>query len=601
MSSFNFSRPLRRFLRCCLLALCLVAFSAHAEERLFDTSEEGASDVPTDSPEALSARDMPASAEVPMDAQTSYEILVGEMALTRQDLPLAALAYRDLARRMPKADILERAIQIARALGDFEWGLELLALWQANGDPDPVRFALAQAEIFMGAGRILEMEEPILFLLESYPSQRESNFLRLMRILDRNTDKSLFHTLISRLAARYPDLATAQFVLAAAADQAGEKAAAEEALLRAYALKPDWELPLLMRSDWLARDIANKQKVTQAEVDAHLELMEKFLKRFPDNSGIRMQLARLLILSGKETSARQHFDRLLMDHPDNPAVLYSAAMLAMQANDTESARQLLNHILSLPVSGDMAHFLLAQIEETTGNKELARQHYEKVSYGFSSYFAARIRLARMLMQDDLASARRVVLESEARTEEEQIGLKQLEAQLLCESGRHVECHAALIAALKEFPDHPGFLYDAALAAEKLKLWDESEKHLRRLISLQPENAEAYNALGYAFADRNVRLSEARTLIEKALKLSPGSPHILDSLGWVLYRQGKLPEALTALEEAYARMKDPEIAAHLGEVLWRLGRRDEAEEIWQKESEKSPEHAVLKETQQRLKP
>ncbi|MCL2075666.1 MAG: tetratricopeptide repeat protein [Betaproteobacteria bacterium] len=591
MSSFNF----QRFLRSCLLALCLSAFLAHADdgfdEGLFDTC------VPESFLDGAS-RNISDSIDAPLDAETYYDMLLGEMALTRRDLPLAATAYRDLARRMPVAEIIERAILIARITGDYEWGLELLALWQENDEPDPVRFALAKAEILLGAGRILEMEEPIAVILDSNPSQQESNFLRLMRLLERGSDTSSSYTLISRLAARYPDVAAAQFVLAVAANQADDKALAEEAVLRAHNLNPDWELPLLMRSDWMARDIANKS----AEIDAHLAMLENFLKRHPDNTNIRMQLARLLILSGKEPSyARKHFDRLLVEHPDSPAVLYSAAMLAMQTNDMESARRLLNHILAMPVTGDMANFLLAQIEETAGNKELARQYYEKVSYGFSSYFAARIRLARMLMPDDLASARRVLAESETRTPDEQVGLRQVEAQLLCENEQYAECYEMLLAIIKEFPEHHSILYDAALAAEKLKRWNEVEQHLRRLISLQPENAEAYNALGYSFADRNVRLSEARALIEKALELSPNSPHIVDSMGWVLYRLGKLPEALAALEEAYARMKDPEVAAHLGEVLWQLGRHDEAKEIWQQAGEKSPDHPALKETKRRFMP
>gem|GEM_PF-10001 len=599
MFSLNFSPLLQRLMRCCLLASCLFVVSAHAGERLFDTPESAREVSPE--AEGAASRSASDSGKTPMDAQTSYEILVGEMALVNQDLRLAAKVYRELTRRIADPEILDRAIQIARALGDFEWGVELLALWKAKGDPDPVRFALAETEILFGAGRILEMEKPVLFLLESHPALRESNFMRLLRLLENKEDKDQAYTVISRLVARYPDIATAQLVLAAAADQAGEKAVAEEAFLRAHDLKPDWELPLLMRSDWLARDIAAKQKVSKAEFDTHLERLKKFLKKNQGNSSVRMQLARLLVLSGDEASAREHFDRLLVDQPDNPTVLYSAAMLAMQADDLKSARQLLRHILATPVAGDMAHFLLGQIEEKEGNRELAERHYESVSYGFSSYIAARIRLAKMLMRDDSAAARRVILESEARTAEEKIGLKQIEAQLLCESGMHGECYTVLQNAMKEFPDNPGFLYDAALAAEKLKRWNDSEKYLRRFIVLQPDNPEGYNALGYSFADRNIRLAEARTLIEKALEISPESPHILDSMGWVLYRQGKLPEALAALEEAYAKIKDPEIAAHLGEVLWQLGRHDEAEEIWRKESERSPEHPVLKETQQRFMP
>ncbi|MDR1848813.1 MAG: tetratricopeptide repeat protein [Zoogloeaceae bacterium] len=603
MSSFNFSTSFQHAARGCLLGLSVLAATVHAEAWQPD-SLEFAAILAEAKPDASqkSGKSAPASAKDPVATDDYYEMLVGEMALTRRNFSLAATAYQDLARRTLKEDIIERAIQISHAANDYEGALELLALWKANGNPDPVRFAVAQTEILIGAGRILELEEPLTFLLERHPEQREGNFLMIMKRLGRNNDAAASYALMSRLAMRYPKSAAAQVVLAVTADQAGEKAAARQAILRAHELKPDWELPLLMQSDWLARDISGKQSVAPEEIEAHLARLEKFLKASPDNSSIRMQLARLLILAGKEPAlAHKHFDRLLVERPDNPAILYSAAMLAIQSNDMESARQVLNHILTMPVSGDMAHFLLGQVEETSGNKALAAQYYERVPYGSSSYFSARARLAWMLAKDDLASARRAILASEVRGPEETMWRKQAEAHLFCENGQNAECYTVLVSALKEFPDNPELLLYAAITADKLQRWTEMEKHLRHMMQAHPENAEAYNALGYSLADRNLRLPEAYTLIAKARALAPDSPHILDSYGWVLYRQGKLPEALAALEEAYAKMNDPEVAAHLGEVLWKLGRRDEAMTIWQKEREKSPDHVVLKETLQRFAP
>jgi len=595
----SFSTLCQRAFCCAFLTLCVAP--VYAEECLPDTSACASAH---ETPEALPEAGAETPAETLATAEDYYAILAGEMALTRRNFPMAAIAYQALARRTKKEDIIERAIQISHAAGDYEGALELLSLWKDNGNPDPLRFTVAQTEILMSAGRILEMEEPLIFLLEreQNPEQRENDFLGIMQRVGRSPNKAANYALMSRLAARYPESAAAQLVLATAADQADEKAVAQQAVVRAHELKPDWELPLLLRSDWLARDLANKQPVAPEAIEAHLARLEKFLKAYPDNSNVRMQLARLLILTGKDVAlARRHFDRLLVERPDNPAVLYSAAMLAMQAKDLESARQLLKHILSTPVSGDMARFLLGQVEEAAGNKVLAAEYYEQVPYGSSSYFSARARLAQMLAQEDFASARRAILASEVRGAEEKMWLKQAEAHLLCENGQEAECYTVLVAALKEFPDDPELLLYAAVTAEKLKRLTEAEKHLRHMIKAHPENAEGYNTLGYLLADHNLRLAEAYTLIARARKLAPDSPHILDSYGWVLYRQGKLPEALIALEEAYAKMNDPEVAAHLGEVLWKLGRRDEAMAIWQKGSEKSPDHAVLKETLQRLAP
>ena len=136
------------------------------------------------------------------------------------------------------------------------------------------------------------------------------------------------------------------------------------------------------------------------------------------------------------------------------------------------------------------------------------------------------------------------------------------------------------------------LYETALLAEKLGRLDLLESRLRKLIELRPESAQAYNALGYSYAERNLRLPEARELIEKALKLAPEDSFILDSLGWVLYRQGDLPGALTILERAYAKRSDPEIAAHLGEVLWVLGRKEDAGRILREAQQKFPTNEAL---------
>jgi Flp pilus assembly protein TadD len=146
--------------------------------------------------------------------------------------------------------------------------------------------------------------------------------------------------------------------------------------------------------------------------------------------------------------------------------------------------------------------------------------------------------------------------------------------------------------LTKQPEQPDLLYETALLAERLGRLDVLESRLNKLIELRPDSAQAYNALGYSYADRGLRLPEAQTLIEEALKLTPDDPFILDSLGWVLYRRGDLAGALTQLEQAYAKRDDPEIAAHLGEVLWALGRKVDAQRTWSESQQKYPTNEAL---------
>jgi len=161
-------------------------------------------------------------------------------------------------------------------------------------------------------------------------------------------------------------------------------------------------------------------------------------------------------------------------------------------------------------------------------------------------------------------------------------------------------NAVLEAANQRFPNDADLLYEQAMMAEKIGQLDAMEAQLRRVMALKPDHAHAYNALGYSLADRNLRLNEAKALIERALQLTPGDPFVTDSLGWVEFRLGNRDEALRLLRQAYKARPDAEIGAHLGEVLWAMGQQDEARRIWAEASSRDAGNDVLRETLVRLK-
>jgi tetratricopeptide (TPR) repeat protein len=185
------------------------------------------------------------------------------------------------------------------------------------------------------------------------------------------------------------------------------------------------------------------------------------------------------------------------------------------------------------------------------------------------------------------------------SDEQRALLIQAEAQLLREAKNYQESYDLLNQALEKQPENLDLLYDSAMAAEKLDRIDVVETNLRRLITLKPDHAQAYNALGYTLADRTDRLKEAKGYIEKALKLSPDDPFILDSMGWVLYRLGDQKEALGYLQRAYSLRPDPEIAAHIGEVMWTRGQQQDAEKIWRDASRDNPDNEMLQATMKRF--
>jgi len=183
--------------------------------------------------------------------------------------------------------------------------------------------------------------------------------------------------------------------------------------------------------------------------------------------------------------------------------------------------------------------------------------------------------------------------------EQQATVNQAIASLLTQAKRDAEAYAILEETVKTLPNTPDLIYDYAMAAERMKKLDVMEHELRKLIKLKPDYAAAYNALGYSFADRNINLQEAYSLIEKALLLRPNDHYIMDSMGWVYYRMGSLDKALDYLQRAYQTQTDPEIAAHLGEVLWQQGKRDEAIKTWEEALQSHPDNQILLDTSKRF--
>jgi Flp pilus assembly protein TadD len=190
---------------------------------------------------------------------------------------------------------------------------------------------------------------------------------------------------------------------------------------------------------------------------------------------------------------------------------------------------------------------------------------------------------------------------DAKTEDkdEELQLIVAESQLLRDANRAPEGLEVLEDGLKRYPDNTDLLYDQAMMAEKLNRLELMEASLRRIIELDPKNQNAYNALGYSLAERNLRLDEAQALIAKARELAPDDPFIMDSMGWVQFRLGRLKEAESLLRQAYRMRPDPEIAAHLGEVLWELGQREDARKLWREANNKDPKNDTLKNTLGRL--
>ena len=345
------------------------------------------------------------------------------------------------------------------------------------------------------------------------------------------------------------------------------------------------------------------------KVDAAKE-MENFLESNPTSRDVRLAYASILIELKQLEKARHQFEQLLRDKPDDVSTLFTLGALAMDANQYKLAENyFLSYLAGLEANPNeerdptSALINLAQIALESKNNQAAMDWLAKVdSYGGknTAWLSVQIRRAQLLsMEGKLPEARRFLHDVKVSNEADQIQLIQTEVQLLRNAKQGTDALTLMEEAIKRYPTNPELLYDYALLAESQKKLPEMEATLRLVIELAPNNQHAYNALGYSYADRNINLNEALVLIEKALKIAPDDPFILDSFGWVKYRLGKFDEAELALRHAYQLRSDPEIAIHLGEVLWSSGKKDEARQLWMEVNRKYPKNETLKSTLTRL--
>jgi tetratricopeptide (TPR) repeat protein len=328
--------------------------------------------------------------------------------------------------------------------------------------------------------------------------------------------------------------------------------------------------------------------------------LEKALKRTPDEFGLRLLYARMLADLQRYEQARLQFGMLQEQAPDNTDVIYALGLLNLQAGKVDEAERNFRALNRFDDRADEAAFYLGQIEESRQRSAAALVHYRAVKEG-SNVFPARLRVISILaLQGKVDEALAELAATPADTDEQRRQLLVLQAEVLAQHKRYAEAMAIYDRALNGVFDS-ALLYNRAMLAEQMGRLDILEADLRAVIEREPDNAQALNALGYTLADRTDRYAEAHALIQRALAASPNDFFILDSMGWVLYRLGRLEESVTYLEKARALRNDPEVAAHLGEVLWVLGRKDDARQIWNTALEQHPQDTRILDAIKRLAP
>ncbi|MFO1326493.1 MAG: tetratricopeptide repeat protein [Rubrivivax sp.] len=552
-----------------------------------------------------------------LDAPLFYQLLIGELELRQGQASNAFEIILDAAQRTRDEQLFRRAVDIALHARSGDQALHAVRGWR-QAAPKSLDALRAQLQILSALNRVDDLTEPLKALLALTPEGERAALVSAMpRFLQRAPDR--------RQAARLLD-----GVLEPARRVEATRVAALVASGRAWLAADDADLALARAREAAAQDDSAVGPALLAielmpRRPAAEELVRAQLQRSGTDPALRLAYVRALMSAQRYVDASAQLERVTTERPELPQPFLTLGALQLEMRHPKEAESALQRYLQLTDDGAGQRTASVADDDDDGEGDarpdqgrvqawlmLAQAAEQRGDFGAAESWLARIddprraldvqtrRATLLARQGRVAEAREVVRRTPERDGGDARAKLVAEASVLREVKRWGDAYEVLGGAAQRFPEDADLLYEQAMVAEKLDRVDDMERLLRRVIEMKPDNAHAHNALGYSLADRAQRLPEARALVQRALEISPGDPFITDSLGWVEFRMGNLDEALRLLRQAYASRPDVEIGAHLGEVLWARGDRDEARRIWSESQRRDAANDVLRETLARLK-
>ncbi|MFM2276384.1 MAG: hypothetical protein RL211_2256 [Pseudomonadota bacterium] len=540
-----------------------------------------------------------------LDKILFYQILLGELNAQGGEPGAAYSRMLDAARKANDAKLYQRAVELALQARQGESALQAARAWR-QALPNSREANTFLLQILVGLNRIGETVEPLKReLAATDPKDRPAVISTIPRFFSRATDKKLAASVVEQVLADYlspPNVGVAALTtMGRMRLENGDTAGAMEAATRAQALSPLDEGPALLALLMIS------PKTPQAEA-----IVKKYLDGTPRYE-VRMDYARTLLDAQRYAESAEQLQRITTEKPEYSPAWLVRGSLEFQDNKPAAAEKSLKRYIELASAAKaapdaaesgrgltQAYLLLAQIAEQRKDYAQAEQWLSRIDSAEDMIRAQTRRASILARQGKLEEGRKLLKNLPQRNPEEVRAKLAAEVQLLRDSKQNQTAYDLLVDATTRYPKDLEFVYDQAMLAEKLGRLDEMERLLRGVIAAKPDYHHAYNALGYSLADRNVRLPEAKKLIQKALEFAPGDPFITDSLGWAEFRMGNKAEAQRLLQGAFKQKPDAEIAAHLGEVLWSQGKRDQAIAIWKEGTQLNAENETLLETLKRLR-
>ena len=533
-------------------------------------------------------------------AEAFYEVLLGELN-ARQSNPGAAFSLLlDAATKINDVRLYQRAVDLALQSRSGDAALQAARAWK-GANPSSRQANLYILQILLALNRLGDATEPLRAEVDLTPAEeRNATLANLHRHLGQVTDKKRAASVLEQAIAPYlqaPATASAAWTSVGRVRlSANDTTGALDAAQKAYQAEPSAIGPGLLALELLEKNVPGA-----------LNLLNQSLSKVAQPE-LRLSLIQWQLESKMYSAALDQLKDMTQAQPKVPQAWLMLGLLHVDENRPQAAEVALKRYLGLvqdqanPSQRGLAqaHLGLAQVAEKQLDDQAAQEWLQKVDHPDFVLQAHSRRAQLLARQGKLGEARSLIQNLPVGNANQARGKLLAEVKLLRDNKQYLAAHGLLNMAVLRDPQDNDMLYELAMLDEKLNRLDDMERRLRELIRRLPDQPHAYNALGYSLADRNLRLAEAKQLITRALELAPEDPAITDSLGWVEFRLGNLPLALSLLKKAYANQSDAEIAAHMGEVLWQLNQRDEAKKIWREGLQKGGDTETLRETLRRLK-
>ena len=541
---------------------------------------------------AAAALLLAAPAAVADERSASDHVLKAEVALHKDDYLAAVREYGKAAELSESVEIAQQATRLA-----FDYGFDAEAIAAAERwvelAPASDEALMHLAQLQLRSGDVRAARRSFATLIERGDGGAEERLFRLMSFITQE-DASDADKLMRALAKPYEDSALVQYAMGAVALQADDAEFAREAAQRAIEIEPDW---------MKARLLYARSLLVGGDVDAAIDYTARLVgdDPFPDPDA-RMELAIMYMTAGDEDFALSQVNQVLLEQPSRTDALRMMAIINFRQGNFDVAEADFEDLLS---SGDYtadALFYLARIADYRSEHDRAIRLYSQV-LGGNNAVASQRRAAQIMawQKDDLDGALAQLTEFGEQRRVFAIDMMMVRAGLLGSVEKYDEALALFERAASFRPDDEGVALSRGELLLTMGRLDDAIAAYRSAAKRWPDSAMSLNALGYTLADRTDEYREAEKLIRKALKYEPESPAIIDSLGWVLHKRGKHEEALGYLEQAYAGFPDPEVAAHIVEVLVALDRSEEALERLVAAEERDPESELLQDVRERLFP